>query len=368
MEAVLSNFSQSYFPSKAQSPKAMPYSQELSLALTVLAPMWPVIITFGLMSNITNIIVFLKAGVKENVTTLMLSLSISDLAFLILITPTMCGIFIMAYAKLYPWPFDFHFIYFMFYWPAFTAYDISAFISVSLGVMRCACVAMPLRFKLVFTKARTVKWVLFLVALAVGLRIPVLSIFRIVHITNPATNVSTLYLAEINKDAMSRINDVMNRGVVIWINYTTMITCVCILSFKLYQASKIRRSITAADPQHAGTSAEKTAPQTPLQSKDLQVIKSVVLVCTIFILSQLPFLVVSTYRLVESDFTVEARLHNLFSLFSQTSLTCSYLNASLNIFVYYNYNSKYRAVFQSLLSWGGGRDIKHNVAEKIRTA
>ena len=127
-----------------------------------------------------------------------------------------------------------------------------------------------------------------------------------------------------------------------------MITCVTVLSFKLHQASKVRRSCTELPTPNSEESAEKTDSQ-GLQSKDLQVIKSVVLVCTIFILSQLPFLLISTFRLIDPQFTTDAKLNNLFTMISRTSLTLSYLNASLNIFVYHNYNSKYRSVFLSLL-------------------
>ena len=352
METKCSNISQISSPCVIEKTATMPYTEELALGLKILAPLWPAIITFGLLSNITNIIVFLKAGVKENVTTLLLSLSISDLSFLVLITPTMCGIVIKAYPENHFWPFDYKFSYYLLYWPAFTAYDLSAFISVSLGVMRCACVAMPLKFKLVFTKSRTIKWVLFLVVLAVALRIPVLTIFRISFRSDPSKNVSIPYLAMVNRAPMSRINDVMNRGFVIWFNYTTMITCVSVLTLKLHQASKVRRSFTASWTDKSDQTAEKTDSQ-GLQTKDLQVIKSVVLVCTIFILSQLPFLLVSTFRLIDPQFTADAKLHNLFTLISQTSLTLSYLNASLNIFVYFNYNSKYRSVFLSLLSSNG---------------
>ena len=91
-------------------------------------------------------------------------------------------------------------MHYLFYWPAVTVYDISAFISVSLGVVRCACVAMPLKFKLVFTKSKTAKWVLFLVVLAVGLRIPVLLVWKLAYHTDPTTNVSTVYLGEISNN------------------------------------------------------------------------------------------------------------------------------------------------------------------------
>ena len=325
------------------------YREEYQIVLKILAPLWPAIILFGLISNTINIVVFLKAGNKDNVTTLLLSLAVSDLVFLTLISPSMCGYAILSLASSHPWPFDRFILFFLFYWPASTAYDLSAFIAVSLGVMRCACVAMPLKFKLVFTRSRTIKWVMFLVVLAVSLRLPVLTIHRISWRRDPQTNLSSPYLKAVNTAYMSRINDVLNRGIVIYILYITMVTCVVVLSFKLYQASKIRRSCTTRPTETSDQASDKPVVQ-GLTSKDVQVVKSVVLVCTIFILSQLTFLTTSTARLIRPSFDEGQQLVFLFGIFIQISLTCSYLNASINIFVYYNYNSKYRSVLLSMLS------------------
>ena len=181
-------------------------------------------ILFGFVSNIINIIVFLKAGAKDNVTVLLLSLAASDLVFITLSTIPACSKLIQALATSYSWPVDYYIFRFLLYWPAFTSYDLSAYISVSLGVMRCACVAMPLKFKVIFTKSRTIKWVMFLVVLAVSLRIPVLTIHRISWKTDLQTNVSSPYLKAVNNIYMSRINDILNRGLVIYILYITMVT------------------------------------------------------------------------------------------------------------------------------------------------
>ncbi|GFR95820.1 chemosensory receptor A [Elysia marginata] len=208
---------------------------------------------------------------------------------------------------------------------------------------------MPLKFKFVFTKSRTIKWVMFLVIIAVSLRIPVLTVNRLAWRLDPATNTSAMFLQRVNRESMSRINDLINRGFVIYINYITMVTCVIVLTFKLNQAATIRRSCTTQLPPSSENSSAKPDNQ-GLSSKDLQVVKSVVLVCTIFILSQLTFLVTSTIRLLAPEFDADKGLNFLFGLFTQISLTCSYLNASLNIFVYYSYNSKFRSIFRSLVS------------------
>ncbi|GFR62002.1 chemosensory receptor A [Elysia marginata] len=325
-----------------------PFLAELLMTIKVLAPSGLVIILFGLVSNITNIVVFLKAGAKDSVTILLLCLSISDLVFLNLITSSVCSLFIIGLFPFYSWPFDVKFTRTLLYWPAYTAYDLSTFLSVSLGVTRCACVAMPLKFKHVFTKSRTVKWVMLLVVLAVSLRLPVLTIRRIAWRIDPRTNSSSLYLKSVNNDEMSRINDILNRGSLIYVSYVTMVTCVVIIMVKLRQAAKIRRSCTESSLQSRAQTSDKSSPHR-LSSKDLQVVKSVAIVCTIFIVLQLPFLLISTIRLIAPEFNNGQRLVNLFGIFSQINGTCAYLNASINIFVYYNYNSKFRSTLRSLV-------------------
>ena len=323
------------------------FAKEYIHTLQTLTYVWPAIILFGFVANITNVIVFLKTGAKDNVTVLLISLSLSDLAFLALITPSVCGYIMDGQLWPSPWPFDKFLLMHLFYWPAFTAYDLSAYVAVSLGVIRCACVAMPLKFKLVFTKSRTIKWVMFLVVLAVSLRMPVLTIFRITWRTDPRTNVTALYLGRENRASMSRINDILNRGFLIWFNYLTMITCVFVLSYKLYQSSKIRQNCAVTGTKTPDQASEKAAAQS-MSTKDVQVVRSVVLVCSIFIMSQLPFVMLSATRLINPRFDDETNLSLLFGIFSQVNNTCAYINASINIFVYYNYNSKYRSVLRSI--------------------
>ena len=325
-----------------QNPEA--YSMIIRILSSLLPP---AIILFGLITNTINIIVFLRAGAKDNVTILLLSLTVSDLASLIIIAPSMCFFVIQALFKSFVWSFDPYLLLYLPYWPAQTAFDLSALISVSLGVTRCACVAMPLKFKHVFTRSRTIKWIMFLVVLAVSLRLPVLTIYRISWRTNPKTNVSSPYLKAVNTAYMLRINDILNRGIMIYILYFSMVTCVVVLTFKLYQASKVRRYCTTGQARASDRPPDMSL-GLGLTSKDLQVVKSVVLVCTVFILSQLPFVISSTIRLIIPQSNNIKELVIFFGFFSHISRTFTLLNASVNIFMYYNYNSKFRSAFCSL--------------------
>ncbi|GFO14615.1 chemosensory receptor b [Plakobranchus ocellatus] len=141
---------------------------------------------------------------------------------------------------------------------------------------------------------------------------------------------------------MTRINDILNRNSLLYINFIIMITCVSVLSYKLYQASKTRRSYTTSsgiDPEQASGKSDNLG----LSSKDVHVIQSVVLVGSIFIMSQAPFLMYSTTRLIVSEFGTRGRFELIFAVCTTISQTCSYLNATVNIFVYYNFNSKFKS-------------------------
>ena len=135
-------------------------------------PAWQVISIFGVFSNMMNILVFLKSGVKDNVTVLLLCLSASDFCFLALISPYIATALIYNFNPSWNWKFDRKITGFLFYWPAFTFYDFSAYVSVFLGVTRCACVTFPLHFKSVFTKSRTIIIVVALFISTILLRIP----------------------------------------------------------------------------------------------------------------------------------------------------------------------------------------------------
>ena len=93
-----------------------------------------------------------------------------------------------------------------------------------------------------------------------------------------------------------------------------------------------------------------------------QVVKSVVLLCSIFIISQLKFVPFSATRVIVPDFDDFTRMEPLFGMISQINNTCTYLNTPISIFVYYNYNSKYRSVLCSIFCGNSKeRDFKiHN--------
>ncbi|GFN95638.1 chemosensory receptor c [Plakobranchus ocellatus] len=331
-----------------------PFSQAHRIVVLFLPPLEMAILVFGLASNIINISVFLKTGVKDNVTTLLLSLSMSDVTYLILMTPAVSTIIIYYRAPGWPWPFEHRITSNLFHWPAMAVYNFSSFISLFLGLVRCACVAMPLHFKSVFTKSRTVTIVVILFFTSVSLHLPVLTVFNIDLRYEPSTNSTFAYLGFTNRlPTMVKVNDYLNRIIIPWISFVFMIACAIVLSLKLFQSSRLRSSHrnTSKPSPNAALTGNKMD-EKKMTNKDIHVVQSVLLVCTIFICSQLVYVISSTVRLIYPEYDHGGRLENLYFIASYVSRTFTVLNSSVNIFVYYNFNSKYRAGFRAMFCIG----------------
>ncbi|GFN85172.1 chemosensory receptor c [Plakobranchus ocellatus] len=269
------------------------------------------------------------------------------------------------------------------YWYANVSYDYSCFISVFLAVVRCLCVAKPLTFKSLITRARTLAVLISAFFIAIILGIAVFTVFRLASVMIPSTNPPFVMLA-LSRDysEIYRVNDILNRTIISWLAYSTVIVWVVILLHKIYEASQFRRLMltpkaaqgsSACPPKDvkskesavSGTSTsdsvskklEESKPASPkrqmpsaekMSIKNLQVVQSVTLICIIFILSQLQFQVTSVYRLIESEFDNRARLSHLFQIANNVTKTCGLLNASVNIFVYIRYNSGYKETLENL--------------------
>ena len=331
-----------------------PYRKEYALLSTVLNFFWPVLLFAGLLSNTLNIVIFLKIGVNDSVSTLLLALSISDFFFISFFSPTILRASFSHFGTYQI--FEFQVLYYLTFWPAITFYDYSAYISVFLGITRCACVAMPLRFKSVFTVKTTVAAVLILFCLDVLFHLPMLTAFRLGWVRDPSTNTTSLSLV---RDSVTlhafkqKINDIINKNLIPFVAFIIIIASVALLSFKLFESSKVRPR-RYSDPSTKDTPSRSVgAKQTPshkLSPKDVKVVQSVILVCSIFIIAQLPSVTRTIIRSSWSEFNARGRMRFLAGIFLNADCTFMMINASINVFVYYNYNRKFKSVIRSLLN------------------
>ena len=358
-------------------------AKEFFTLIDFLYHMWLAILLFGMVSNMINIAVFIGLGDKDNVSTSLLVLSCSDLAYLTIRSFSTVARFLLLHHREFPWAFDPKILVVCIYWYAQIFYDYSCFISVFLAVVRSCCVVMPLKFKAVFTWSRTVKSLVGLFLAAVVLRSPQLFGHSYGWKSYRSTNRTLLSCSESDDlQVLAKVNDIVNRNILSWLAYVTVAVCVVTMVVRLRSASRFRNSMartvlpgsadqkgvidsdltfshtvpdTAPDPAFPGTlspTQPQKQPRNPekMSAKEVQLIQSVVLLSIIFLLSQLPFQVYSTIRLFVPEFDSFKSQTFLFGIASHISMTFSFLNCSVNIFVYCNYNRKYKARMYALFS------------------
>ncbi|GFN85169.1 chemosensory receptor c [Plakobranchus ocellatus] len=186
-------------------------------------------------------------GLKDNVTTTLLALSVSDLINLILNCPTVAARIILEEQPSHNWPFDSLILIAGIYWYAYVFYDYSSFVSVFLAVVRCLCVAKPLAFKSLITKQRTLAFLITTFFTAVILRVPLFTVFRLASVKRSGTNSSfTKLVLSADYSAIHKANDIFHRTMISWLAYTTVIVCVVISLHKLKEAARFRRGMFMA--------------------------------------------------------------------------------------------------------------------------
>ncbi|RUS84201.1 hypothetical protein EGW08_008041 [Elysia chlorotica] len=213
-----------------------------------ITPLYFILWVFGMTSNVLNIIVFTKIGANDNVTVSFLALSISDLLFLVLISPhiTVDGlVHIVEYrmGRNIKWLIDYRILRFPFYWYAFTFYETSILINVYIAVVRCACVAIPFNVRSVFTARRAgVTFVAFFISMF-ALRFPMFLTKAIVHQFDPVSNKTRIVYKEYDDGGVAdTINDIACRNILSWSSFTIVLISLIILIVKLQASAKFRSS------------------------------------------------------------------------------------------------------------------------------
>ncbi|KAK3789653.1 hypothetical protein RRG08_017342 [Elysia crispata] len=65
----------------------LPFQTVFFIGQDIFAPMSVLLIIFGVVANILNVVVFVKTSVRDNVTVSFITLSLSDLCYFLLISP-----------------------------------------------------------------------------------------------------------------------------------------------------------------------------------------------------------------------------------------------------------------------------------------
>lgn len=295
--------------------------------------------TCGIASNLVNIVVFLDIGLADSLTVTLFGLSIADLfnlvCYLSFRVIGLCLREVDAKSQIYLTHLSFVFIWYAAYFN-----DVSMYLTVFSAVQKCCCVAMPLRFKEIFTRNFGAIGTVAIFVLTFTILLPILSAITF----HPQSNVSIVNIG-VGIDGRYILNH-YERSVTIWrwmnrVGLTlggqvTMIICLVIIVVSLETSAKFRRSTQ----QQTNASASE-----PLISKnELRAIRAVQIICYIFVFTKIPATVASLTTEFIPEFA-SPYYGNVRMLVLNLIFCTGTFNASINIFVYMKYNTKYKRAF-----------------------
>ncbi|CAL1540402.1 unnamed protein product, partial [Lymnaea stagnalis] len=293
----------------------------------------------GCLANVINIIVFVKQGFKDSVNISLFGLAVSDLGSLVAIVwESVClnPLFFdsgSAFSTV-----DIHYLTSAV--PHGIFVRIAWWITTFITFERCLCIAMPLKVKQIITPRRTVYIIVVIFVLTFLGMSPLIMANRIGPVFVPALNrtqVVRIYrengLFIENLGLMFNISFQFGSFIIDFI-------CTAIIIQQLNVKSKWRNE----SAQISGSGAKEG-----LATRDRKVVKMVTLISVIFIACLMPSCVNFLLGIVLApDYTIMGRQQNLFLVIWSTIFTLESINSSVNIFVYYNMSSKFKAVFDDL--------------------
>ncbi|KAK3776177.1 hypothetical protein RRG08_063720 [Elysia crispata] len=288
----------------------------------------------GITLNFINTMVFFKMGLGDGVTQNFCILSISDGVFasVALINSVAYVLQKTVICEAGGIELEIQRVYWGSFFAVTFPQNVSLITTVVIAVVRCCCVAMPLRVKFVLTAKRQLAAILILSSAAIFVLVYVFSPMKTIYLRNPQTNKRFAVLVGYHWGIYT-----LFASVTFYTSFITVIVCVVILSINLSRSSRFRE-----------TSASGSSNYDSDGRRDTRVVKTVVLVAAVFVCCLTPHLLFSLIKVFIAEFSPKGRYRNENQLFLMVSETFLLLNTIVNIFIYLIFNTRYLKTFKTL--------------------
>ena len=252
-------------------------------------------------------------------------------------------------------------------WPHMFFARSTSLITAFITFERCLCIALPLKVKTIITPTRT-RYIIALIFFFIGA-----SVLPIYY----AIDIGEVFVEDRNKTLYAIVyrpggKDVESVCFALTefaqlSSFVLVIVFTAILIRNLLKKSKWRAEVTGRGRRggglgQAGAGGEFSSTQTITEgertgapsradksaSRDRRVMVLVLSIACIFIACFLPSATNLVLIILLPDYTITGRYKNTFQVTGAICNTCESINSSVNIFVYYNMSSRYRAEFRRL--------------------
>ncbi|CAL1541525.1 unnamed protein product, partial [Lymnaea stagnalis] len=317
-------------------------------------------ITFvGAVGNVLSIKTFFRLGISDGVNLSLLSLAASDLFYLITALITAISLMLLGVEELSGYKVRFALdpeaVFMTSTHSGSGFYAISMLVTTFITVVRCLAVAQPLKYRNLISRQTTTIIISLFTVLSVTSAVLTLAFLGILHQFDSKTNTtsSSLWLSPqqaIIKDVIFGIRDVI-------LPLTSQIivgVCVVIMARYLRKASSFRKTLSSNIAMDTITSISLIAePLTrnnnpasaKVAGKEIQVVQQMLLIAVVYSLCNMPKVVFNMTQIILPEFYRGGRYSALYSTFNIVRELIQSVNASVTIFIYWKYNSKFRNHF-----------------------
>ncbi|XP_076437872.1 uncharacterized protein LOC143277030 [Babylonia areolata] len=294
----------------------------------------PILFLISVPSNLLNMLVFWKQGLKERINLCLFALSLVDLLHMI-------NNFFFNVDRLYL-PFTeskgpvLEFILHQkllgfrgFSW-------LSGFVSVLIACERCFCVVSPLRSQTVL-KTRTTAIIIVLGtvlimtgALVIGMR------WSLVCAFDPETNTTSkfLYTSEFYIKHQAHM-DLLT----LFVGTVQPLTYVCVVTAATIVTSvKLKKMLRWREQTSSST----------MSSREMALTRTLIAVSILYVVCSLPPMTLGIFVMFVPGMSLRGRYHNFSKLVVSAFELASFINATFNIFVYIFLGSKYKETLWTL--------------------
>ncbi|GFN83222.1 chemosensory receptor b [Plakobranchus ocellatus] len=265
--------------------------------------------TFGIFSNIVNVIVYIKMGFSETSSITLTALSLADLVTELWLLKMAASLYENYDEKVFPVSVT---LVYLLSTAAFAMMGYGSWITAIISVERCFCIVFPMKVKSIFTVRRIFILLIIVFILQISSIIPTYATMKVAFVQSPFTNQTSLaviqseygrYIETITSFAAFTIPSV--------ICFSIVVICTIFLVIKLNQSARWRQSTSNASKQDSSVS-----------TKENRVVRTVVVICVIYIFFFAPNVFTFTTMAAYPDFKwADPYLGNLQTRFDDNPLS-----------------------------------------------
>ena len=301
----------------------------------------------GAVTNCLTMIVFIRQGFRDSVNVSLFSIAVWDqikcLAGVVyrlhgpigLVDPV-SGIF----WKWATWPV-------LIYLPIFAGY-VSYGMATYVSIERCLSVSWPLKIRFLVNPRLTTGFMVGLSIIIFGSFSPVIFVYEVEYTFNSHYNTSIPRVAA-GSLYFARDGFILKMYKYLGIIYpaifcTVMTVCSVIIILRL------RRSSANFRPDRRKNGGRETAgaASVNMTPREVKVTRMLLVVIFVYLMDFFPRLCIYVASLIEPEFFVYRRLHNLMQITSNTVWVLDFLNASINFFIFMNMSTNFKTTFYEI--------------------